>query len=903
VTANECARQALELFDAWVDLPAAQQQAHLRELAARDPALHAEVKALLDADAADGLLERDAESVLSSLAPATDSQRDFVERRIGPWHVTGILGSGGMGAVYRGERAEGGFQQLAAIKLIRIGMDHPDLRKRFLRERQILARLRHPNIAALLDGGVDADGAPYFAMELVQGERITQWCDARALDVRGRVRLFLQVLDAVAFAHRQLVVHRDLKPSNILVDANGKAFLLDFGIAKLIEGDGDDGHTRTGERAFTPEYASPEQLHGEPISAATDLYQLGVLLYALLAHSHPYGLTGDTPLRTRLVRMDGNPQPLWEAARQASTEDAACRDSTPTQLASQLRGDLTAIAQRCLENDPKLRYDSVDALRADLTAWLDGRAVAAQAPSFGYLAKRFLRRHAVASAAAAIAAIALVAGTGVSLWQAGIARKEARRALEQQRLAERQAELVRMQADSSLAVQELLTGMFARALATDGGRGTSVRDLIDATRAMGTQGETLDGPARAQLLLRLLRIGAAGDEAGERAMLAQVRPLVAAAGASRPRLLAQQLEVQLTLAEGRHDLPEMMRLAPPLLGLLDALPQPLDEEMLQLRLRALRSHGWALDQSGRFDDAVAAKRAAWDATIARYGTDHRRSLIAQDSHARALGLAGHHARAAAQLRETLQRFRTGKHAAPMEELSASVSLAEVLRQTDDGGGEALQVLRAAETTARRHRARLLPFYVPWLQALQADLLREQGELAAAEALLRQAAGFRPEASQRVARGVRLVVLTAQSDLAWAQRDGAAAAAFAREALALLGTPSNGDNGDRRRALGLRLRLLRTQATALPSERLRAQVDAVVREWESVPTTLRAPYLTMAAEILRLGGMPAAAAAIAQRAVAAADAEPEPNLHRKAAAREELARAAPQSPTLSRSAST
>src|SRR5690606_34242212 len=335
--------------------------------------------------------------------------------------------------------------------------------------------------------------------------------------------------------HRQLVVHRDLKPSNILVDANGKAFLLDFGIAKLIEGDGEDGHTRTGERAFTPEYASPEQLHGEPISAATDLYQLGVLLYALLAHSHPYGLTGDTPLRTRLVRMDGNPQPLWEAARQASIEDAACRDGTPTQLASQLRGDLTAIAQRCLANHPKQRYDSVDALRADLTAWLDGRAVAAQAPSVRYRAGRFLRRHAVATGAAAVAVLALVAGTGVSLWQAGIARKEARHALAQQRLAERQTELARMQADSSLAVQELLTGMFARSLATDGGRGTSVHDLIAATRAMGEREGVLDGPARAQLLLRLLRIGTAGDEQTERAMLAQVRPLVAAAGASRPR--------------------------------------------------------------------------------------------------------------------------------------------------------------------------------------------------------------------------------------------------------------------------------------------------------------------------------------------------------------------------------
>ncbi len=903
MTSSERARQALDLFDAWVDLPAAQQQAQLRELAARDPALHAEVKALLEADAADGLLERDAESVLSSLTATADGSGEFMARRIGPWHVTGILGAGGMGAVYRGERAEGGFQQLAAIKLIRIGMDHPDLRKRFLRERQILARLRHPNIAALLDGGVADDGAPYFAMELVQGDRITSWCDARALDVRGRVRLFLQVLDAVAFAHRQLVVHRDLKPSNILVDANGKAFLLDFGIAKLMEGEDDDGQTRTGERAFTPEYASPEQLHGEPISAATDLYQLGVLLYALLAHSHPYGLTGDTPLRTRLVRMDGNPQPLWEAAKQASVEDAACRDSTPTQLASQLRGDLTAIAQRCLANDPAQRYGSVDALRADLVAWLDGRAVAAQTPSFRYRASRFLRRHALATAAAAVAALALVAGTGVSLWQAGIARKEAQRAQAQQRIAERQTQLARMQADSSLAVQELLTGMFARSLAMDGGRTTTVRDLIDATRAMGTQGEALDGPARAQLLLRLLRIGAAGDEAGERAMLAQVRPLVANAGASRPRLLAQQLDVQLTLAENRHELPEMMRLAPPLLRLLDSLPHPLDEEMLQLRLRTLRSQGWALDQLGRGDEAIATKRQAWQAIVARYGATHPRSLLSQSSLGRALALRGRYSEAVALQRAVLDGMRKAAKPSPHDQIATGISLVESLRQTDAGLPESLRLLQAMEAQARAQPDELLPFFLPWLQALQADLLREQGELDAAAMLLQQAAGFRPNETQREARGVRLLVLTAQSDLAWAMRNADSAAGFAREALALLGAPAQGDNGDLRRALGLRLRLLRAQATMLPHAQLRAQVDEILRAWAPVPTALRAPYLTMAAETLRLGGMPAAAASLAKRAVAAADAEAEPNLRRKAAAREELMLAAPQSPTLSRSAST
>lgn len=885
------ARRALELFDEWVELPPAQRQQLLDTLAIQDPALHAELAALFAADAEAGLLERSPETLLAATAGREDNEAAFIDRRIGPWRVTGILGSGGMGAVYRGERVAGDFQQQAAIKLIRIGMDQPELRKRFLRERQILARLRHPNIAALLDGGVDDQGAPYFAMELIQGERITRWCDARALDVRGRVRLFLQVLDAVAFAHRQLIVHRDLKPSNILVDANGKAYLLDFGIAKLIEDEDDAGHTRTGERAFTPEYASPEQLHGEPISAATDLYQLGVLLYALLAHSHPYGLTGDTPLRTRLVRMDGNPQPLWEAAKQSSIADAACRDSTPTQLASQLRGDLTAIAQRCLENDPKLRYDSVDALRADLIAWLDGRAVAAQTPSFRYRASRFLRRHAVASAAAAVAVIALLAGTGISLWQAGIARKEAQRAQEQQRLAERQTELVRMQADSSIAVQELLNGMFARSLAMDGGTGTTVRDLVDATRAMGTHGDMLDDPARAQLLLHLLRIGAAGDEAGERAMLAQLRPLVAKAGAARPRLLAQQLDAQLTSAEKRHALPEMMQLAPPLLRLLDSLPQPLDEEMLQLRLRTLRSQGWALDQLGRADEAIESRRQARQATVARYGPAHPRSLVSQSSLGRALALQGRYSEAAEQIRASLNGWQAVSKPSPHDQIATGISLVESLRQTNAGRPESIRLLASMEAQARANEAELMPFFLPWLQAMRADLLREQGDLPAAAALLQHASTFQPDMTQRESRGVRLVVLTAQSDLAWAQRDTTGAAEFAKEALAIIGTPSSQDNGDLRRALGLRLRVLRAQARSMPPEQLRAQVDAVLRAWDSVKTPLRSPYLTMAAETLRLAGI--ADKNLAQRAVTSADSEIEPNAQRQEAARRELALARQQ----------
>ncbi|QNN45979.1 tetratricopeptide repeat protein [Thermomonas brevis] len=486
MSGGERLARVLRLFDEALEQPAATRAAWLAQACGDDAALRRDVEAMLAADAAgadDPLTPKLAGLRTDTDAPAEDELPP--DARIGPWRVRGVLGRGGMGAVYRVARADGDYEHDAALKRIRIGLDSAQARERFLRERRILARLRHPGIAGLIDGGVDDAGAPYFVMTLVDGERIDRWCDARALDVRARIRLLLQVLDAVAFAHRQLVVHRDLKPSNIVVDAAGHAFLLDFGIAKLMEEDA-AGQTRTGERAFTPEYASPEQLHGEPVSTATDLYQLGVLLYALLAQAHPYGLTGDTPLRTRLARMDGDPQPLWDAALHASAEDAARRGGTPQSLAKQLRGDLSAIARRCLAPDPTQRYGGVDALRADLLAWLDGRPVAARAPTWRYRAGRFVRRNTLAVSAAAAVVVALCAGLGIALWQAHEARLQAQRAD---------------------VVNAYLVDVF-RSIDPEEGLGpdATVRQLIDAGVARLDRGE-LHGQPDAEGKLRLTLAG------------------------------------------------------------------------------------------------------------------------------------------------------------------------------------------------------------------------------------------------------------------------------------------------------------------------------------------------------------------------------------------------------------
>lgn len=403
MNAEKRIREALELFDDLVELDTAARATSLERIATEDPELHAQVVALLDADASQGgVLERPVTSLLRS-ADASDD----VPARIGPWRITGIAGRGGMGAVYLGERDDGQFQQRAAIKLIRLGMDTPQLRARFLRERQILAALEHPHIAALLDGGVTDTGAPYFAMQRVEGEPIDAWCDARQATLRARVELFLQVCAAVQHAHQNLIVHRDLKPANIFIDADGQAKLLDFGIAKLLDTRAPDA---TRERPHTPDYAAPEQLEGAAITTATDVYGLGVVLHGLLC--------GRPPRESS--------EPLSRAVTNASDETARARGvSSKQQLARAVRGDLSAIVQQCLYEEPSRRYASVNALAQDLRAWLEGRPVTAQTPTRGYLLRKFIARNRFVVSAAAVLMLAVAGGVSGVLWQAGKARRSA----------------------------------------------------------------------------------------------------------------------------------------------------------------------------------------------------------------------------------------------------------------------------------------------------------------------------------------------------------------------------------------------------------------------------------------------------------------------------------------------
>jgi eukaryotic-like serine/threonine-protein kinase len=377
----------------------------LEDRCGHDPALRSEVEDLLSRLAtAERLLDSPPADVAAAfVAEAKQEAADdrYVGRRLGPFMVDRQIGRGGMSRVYLAHRADGQFDQQVAVKVLRPGLDSaPDL-GRFRRERQILASLSHPNIARLLDGGVTEDGAPYIVMEHVDGAPIDRYCIDRRLSLEGILRLFLTVLDATRYAHRNLVVHRDLKPSNILVTDDGTVKLLDFGLARLLESDREAaaGLTLTERRWMTPEYAAPEQVRGQPATTSTDVYQLGVVLFELATGTLPFGRRGGSLHDLEGAVLEKEPELPSAAAGRERTKEMQRR----------LRGDLDAVMLRAMRKEPERRYDSVAAFADDLRRHLEGRVVAARAGTARYRMSRFLRRHRVGASVAALAIAALAA--------------------------------------------------------------------------------------------------------------------------------------------------------------------------------------------------------------------------------------------------------------------------------------------------------------------------------------------------------------------------------------------------------------------------------------------------------------------------------------------------------------
>jgi eukaryotic-like serine/threonine-protein kinase len=369
-------------------------------------------------------------------------------RRFGAYRLLAEIGGGGMGQVYRAVRADDEYRQEVAIKVVRAGVDAEFVAQRLRTERQILASLAHPNIARLLDGGTTEQGVPYLVMELIDGEPITRFCEARRLDVRGRLELFLDVCTAVQYAHQRMVIHRDLKPSNILVTPDGTPKLLDFGIAKALEPGiipaAADATINT-MRILTPDYASPEQMKGEPVTAASDVYSLGIILYELLAGSRPYRssdrITGDVaravldpPLKkpsTAVRQRSGLGRatvPMMPSAALPRDGAARAAQSSPEKLSRRLRGDLDNIVLMALRREPERRYGSVEQLARDISRHLARRPVSARAPTIRYRASSFVARHTVAVAAAALVAAALIGGIVTTAREAQIAERQRQRA-------------------------------------------------------------------------------------------------------------------------------------------------------------------------------------------------------------------------------------------------------------------------------------------------------------------------------------------------------------------------------------------------------------------------------------------------------------------------------------------
>jgi eukaryotic-like serine/threonine-protein kinase len=411
------------ILDATLDLPPAAREGHLDAACAGDAALRRLVEELLAASGAAGsflagsALERAGPLAAEMLQALDEPAEGTPGRLVGTYRLLEELGEGGMGTVYLAERADGQFERQVAVKLLKHGLHGEESRRRFRQERQILARLEHPGIARLLDGGVTEEGTPFFVMERVEGRPVTADCDARRLGVEARLRVFLQVCEAVQYAHRNLVVHRDLKPSNILVDGAGTVKLLDFGVAKLLaEGEGGAPATRTLLRAMTPEYAAPEQVRGDPVTTATDVYALGVLLYELLTGQSPYRVGRTLP--SELERAVLEQEPTRPSARAAAPADRRRR----------LRGDLDWIVLKALHKEPERRYPSAEALATDIRRHLEGLPVSARGDAVGYRALKFLRRHRLGVAAAGLVLLALLAGLVGTAWQARRAEREARKA-------------------------------------------------------------------------------------------------------------------------------------------------------------------------------------------------------------------------------------------------------------------------------------------------------------------------------------------------------------------------------------------------------------------------------------------------------------------------------------------
>jgi serine/threonine protein kinase/tetratricopeptide (TPR) repeat protein len=703
---TEDAQRLQALFAAAVELPPTQRAQMLARECADDPQLLAELESLLDSDARFcGTTAQPIASGLTELIPSV-APHALTGQRVGSYELREEIGHGGMGTVYRAERVDGSVTQQVAIKFVRRELLDALTLKRFQLERQVMATLKHPNIARLLDASQLDDGTPYYVMEYVDGIAITEYSDRARLDVRERVNLLRKVCGAVAEAHRELVVHRDLKPGNILVDSSGNPKLLDFGIAKPLHAASTTDHEDTGtaHRFFSPQYAAPEQLEGARVGVACDVYALGLLLYELLAGCRPFELAGLSA---------GQAERLIKEVPPSAPSNRLARDSVTGIQARQLRGDLDGIVMRCLRKSPSDRYASVEQLEADLENYLSGRPVQARGGHRWYRAQKFVLRNKLAVSAGLLLSLSLVGGAAAFALEAHIAN---RRAAELEQVSKFQADMLE-QIDPPRAGQLLSSGIkaqYAQALAR--------AEVPDAERAnliaaFDKQWQDIN----------------ATDAARELIDGALVKPAVTAIDAKfkdQPPVDASLSEV---LGERYLDW-----------GLFDAA-QPLLERALATRrrelgvddpatLQSLDAMGVLLQGRGKFAKAEDALRDALERRTRVLGAEHRDTLTTMNELAEVLALLGKLDEAERLVRQSLESHRRTIGMDDRGSLIALNELGFVLRQ-EGKLSEAEPLFRQSLEGRRRVLGPDHPLTLVAANSL-AEVLRAQGKSTEAEAYLR-----------------------------------------------------------------------------------------------------------------------------------------------------------------------
>lgn len=783
-------RRIAEALDAAFEIEGP-PEAELRRRLADDPqALRLALNAIGDpaadrAASVSGL----APGLLDELGTSLDAEEDesWHGRRLGAYRILRPLGRGGMGAVFLAERVDGQFERRVAIKLLPWSAQGEAMLERFAAERRILAGLDHPGIAHLLDGGIAEDGSPYLVLEYVAGQPIDRYCRDNGLGLRARLDLFLAVCDAVRFAHRNLVVHRDLKPANILVTDKGQVKLLDFGIAKLLDAEGDNAQTR-GLNFLTPDYAAPEQLSGEPVTAATDVYALGALLYRLLAGRVPLEVSGQ-PL-ARVVEAVCHTEP-------PRLETAAAAQPQPPADPGRLRGDLAAIVARAIRKDPRDRYDSVAALAADVRRHLEGLPVSARADTPAYRVTKFVGRHRVGLAAATVVFLAVTTLAGAAAWQAHERDLAAQRAgavrdflvnlFEAADPAHSQGEEITardlfdqgvVRVEQELADTPSVKADLLLTLATIAERLGNYRQGLGLVEQSIVLRESLYGPDSTAVADSLRRKGAlqvlAGDPDGGRDSLARALALhQQELGGSSPAV-AQDLEALASLELERDNPDAAARHLQRVIELRRARGG--DDARLPVALGQL---ALARRQQGRLDEAGDLYREALPQLRAGLGRHHPDTVSAENNYAALLLRQGRFAQAAEQfdrIKAINQALYEPDH--PLVITARNNRAAMLAKQGNHEAAEAefRALLDYWQDKSGPGHPRTLA-----TQVNLAVMLKHQEALAEAEALFRDAlSGFReafgPEHPNVAA------CLGHLADIALARSDPAEAGALARRAL-------------------------------------------------------------------------------------------------------------------------